>query len=149
MLNHVHLPCAKFYSLLLLRLIPLPTLPVTCVALLQMTLDILTRGTFIMPRWTSRQLLAWIIAFSYVLLWFNSICDAQLQLTCDVYPSLIPGTRYYYIFGDPSYGWSAEHSFTAAPESGPNASTRVIAFGGRVYGPCLIGQWYLYCACNC
>ena len=42
---------------------------------------------------------------------------------------LVPGTQYYYTFGD-TYGWSAEYSFTAAPKPGPNVTTRVVAYGG-------------------
>ena len=36
------------------------------------------------------------------------------------------------MFGD-VYGWSEEFSFRAAPEPGPNVTTRVIAFGGEWY----------------
>ena len=45
--------------------------------------------------------------------------------------SLVPGTKYYYKFGDDSYGWSDEYSFKAAPTPGPTVTTRVLAVGGQ------------------
>ncbi len=44
---------------------------------------------------------------------------------------LDPQTKYYYKFGDEAYGWSEEFSFTSAPETGPDITTRVLAFGGE------------------
>ena len=43
---------------------------------------------------------------------------------------LVPGRRYYYKFGDDSFGWSDEFSFKAAPTPGPSVTTRVLAIGG-------------------
>lgn len=45
-----------------------------------------------------------------------------------VMSDLIPGEKYYYVFGD-SYGWSNEYSFTAAPFPGSSDPITVIAYG--------------------
>ena len=52
--------------------------------------------------------------------------------------SLVPGTQYYYIFGDSSYGWSEGFSFRASPTPGPDVTTRVVAYGGM----CGLLQFY-------
>ena len=46
--------------------------------------------------------------------------------------SLIPGTKYYYMFGseEGEGGFSEERVFTAPPIPGPNVTTRILAYGG-------------------
>ena len=39
---------------------------------------------------------------------------------------LAPNTSYYYIFGDPSFGFSQEYSFVTGPVIGPNSSVAVL-----------------------
>ena len=46
---------------------------------------------------------------------------------------LVPGARYYYVFGD-TYGWSEEHSFRATPKPGASVTSKIIAYGGRERG---------------
>ena len=45
---------------------------------------------------------------------------------------LLPGQRYYYIYGD-YYGWSEEKSFKAAPPLYVETNTTVVAYGGRYH----------------
>lgn len=65
---------------------------------------------------------------------FN-FCQIPMPMTTvhSTHSSLIPGTTYYYMFGDsgPGGSWSQEFSFTAPPPVGPSATTRVVAFGGE------------------
>jgi hypothetical protein len=42
---------------------------------------------------------------------------------------LTPSTRYYYVYGDDAYGWSAEQQFTAPPAPGSDAQFQMIAYG--------------------
>ena len=44
---------------------------------------------------------------------------------------IVPGIRYYYIFGDDAYGWSDEFSFKAAPTPGPSVNTKELAIAGE------------------
>lgn len=44
--------------------------------------------------------------------------------------SLTPGKKYYYMYGDSTYGYSGEEVFTAAPKSGSDTTISVISFGG-------------------
>ena len=46
-------------------------------------------------------------------------------------PSLVPGERYFYVFGDPTFGLSQEFSFTASPITSPDSTVRVVVYGGR------------------
>ena len=71
----------------------------------------------------------------------SSFCQVPMPVTTvhSTHSSLIPGTTYHYMFGDGGLGgsWSPEFSFTAPPPVGPNATTRVVAFGGEGY-PCAV-----------
>ena len=40
---------------------------------------------------------------------------------------LMTSTKYYYVYGDPSFGYSAEFSFMTGPVVGPNSSVLVLA----------------------
>ena len=55
--------------------------------------------------------------------------DCDLPLCVCMY-SLTAGAKYYYRFGDDTFGWSDEFTFNAAPVPGPNVTTKVLAFGG-------------------
>lgn len=48
--------------------------------------------------------------------------------------NLVPGVRYYYVFGDEACMWSKEYSFKAAPVTGRNITTRVVALGDMGHG---------------
>lgn len=45
------------------------------------------------------------------------------------FSSLVPGQRYYYIYGD-YFGWGEEKSFKASPPLYVEANTTIIAYGG-------------------
>ena len=45
--------------------------------------------------------------------------------------SLTPGTQYYYMFGDSVDGLMSDvYSFRALPQTGPDVTVRVVAYGG-------------------
>lgn len=64
-----------------------------------------------------------------IISYYISVCSRHL-LHVFLVSRLIPGKKYYYIFGDSSYGWSDEYSFKAAPTPGPTVTTRILAVGG-------------------
>eukprot|EP00731_Ephydatia_muelleri_P019818 Em0012g643a len=48
------------------------------------------------------------------------------QVTMD---NLVPGERYFYVFGDPTFGLSQEFSFTASPITSPDSTVRIVVYG--------------------
>ena len=40
--------------------------------------------------------------------------------------------KYLYSFGDDKYGWSKQYTFTVPPLSGPDVTTKIIAYGGKL-----------------
>ena len=40
--------------------------------------------------------------------------------------------KYVYSFGDDKYGWSKQYTFTVPQQSGPDVTTKIIAYGGKV-----------------
>ncbi|KJE91696.1 hypothetical protein CAOG_02793 [Capsaspora owczarzaki ATCC 30864] len=46
-----------------------------------------------------------------------------------IFTGLQPRTRYYYVFGDPSYGMSTIYSFVSAPARGDTSLVRWVVFG--------------------
>ena len=45
---------------------------------------------------------------------------------------LIPGTKYYYVYGGGPYGYSKESYFIAPPIPSRTATTKILAYGGMM-----------------
>ena len=54
-----------------------------------------------------------------------------ISFTSHSHTSLTPGGPYYYMFGDSVDGLMSDlYSFRAAPQTGPDVTVRVVAYGG-------------------
>ena len=40
--------------------------------------------------------------------------------------------KYLYSFGDDKYGWSKQYTFTIPQQPGPDVTTKIVAYGGKL-----------------
>lgn len=60
-----------------------------------------------------------------------NILILSFPYTSRSHTSLTPGTQYYYMFGDSVDGLMSDvYSFRALPQTGPDVTVRVVAYGG-------------------